>query len=293
MANKGVVFLTGATGGIGSAIAKKLTEQGYTVLASVRSKESGIRLKKEISQNIVPIEMDITVPSSVQAGAEEAGKFLGNNGIDGLINNAGCIIQGPLELLSLDEIKFQFDVNVFGQIAVTQALLPFLRKNSGRVINIGAVTGKTAMPFIGALSASKHAMEALTDALRVELKPWNIHVTMIEPAAIDTSIFEKANAAHDQSLQKVPSEKLSLYESALAAYQSTIAKQPVSPTVVVVKAVTDALTATKPKTRYAVGRGASLVVAISHLPDRLRDRLLMSSLGLSKVSSPKQAHDFN
>lgn len=293
MANKGYIFITGATGGIGSAIVKKLTELGYTVLAGVRSKEQGKRLKKEISPNIVPIEMDITISSSVEAASLEVGKFLGNNGIDGLINNAGCIIQGPMELLSLDEIKYQFDVNVFGQIAVTQALLPFIRKNSGRVINIGAVTGKTAMPFIGALSASKHAMEALTDALRVELKPWNIHVTMIQPAAIDTSIFEKANAASDRSLQQVPSEKLALYESALAAYHSTIAKQPVSPTDVVVKAVIEALSAKTPKTRYAVGRGARLVVTISHLPDRLRDRLLMSSLGLTKVSNPKQAHDFN
>jgi NAD(P)-dependent dehydrogenase (short-subunit alcohol dehydrogenase family) len=137
LANNGVILIAGATGGIGSAAVKKLAELGYTVLAGVRSMEQGKRLKKEISSSIIPIEMDITIPSSVQAASVEAGKILGNNGIDGLINT-GCIIQGPLELLTLDEIKYQFDVNVFGQIAVTQAFLPFLRKNSGRVINIGA-----------------------------------------------------------------------------------------------------------------------------------------------------------
>lgn len=286
--NSGSIFITGANGGIGSDCVRRLAEMGYRVFAGVRDMERGKKLQETITGTVIPVEIDITDPSSVSSAAQKVAAALGKEGLSGLVNNAGCIVQGPLELLTLEEIKQQFDINVFGQVAVTQAFLPLLRRTSGRIVNVGAVTGKTAMPFIGALSASKHAMEAITDALRVELKPWNIHVAIIEPAAIQTRIFDKAGSASELSLQRIPADKRSLYDQAVAAVNSAFAKQPLSPTGVVVEAIVDALTSRKPRTRYAVGRGARLVVTLSHLPDRLRDRLLSGSLGLPKAALSKR-----
>ncbi|MEW9701704.1 SDR family oxidoreductase [Paenibacillus sp. SI8] len=286
--DRGSIFITGANGGIGSDCVRRFAKMGYTVFAGVRDMEQGNRLKETIAGSVVPIEIDITVPSSVMLAAQKVAAALGKEGLSGLVNNAGCIVQGPLELLTLEEIKQQFDINVFGQVAVTQAFLPLIRRKSGRIVNVGAVTGKTAMPFLGALSASKHAMEAITDALRMELKPWNIHVAIIEPTAIQTRIFDKANAASDLSLKQVPADKRGLYVQAVTAIHAAMAKQPISPTEVVVEAIIDALTSEKPRTRYAVGKGARMVVTLSHLPDKLRDRLLSSSLGLSKVTLQKR-----
>lgn len=279
----GAVFITGAAGGIGSEAVRRLAKMDYRVFAGVRDPAQGKQLAN-IGENVVPVPIDITDPESVQSAAKTVTAALGTRGLSGLVNNAGAIVQGPLELLSLEEIKQQFDINVFGQIAVTQAFLPLLRGQSGRIVNIGAVTGKTAMPFIGALSASKHALEAVTDALRVELKPWNIHVSIIEPAAIGTNIFNKSAAAAKLSLDQVPADKRRLYDRAIAAVNASFAKQPVSRAAVVVDAIVHALSSNRPRTRYAVGRGARLVVLLSRFPDRLVDRLLSSSLGLTKVN---------
>lgn len=206
-------------------------------------------------------------------------------GLAGLINNAGYILQGPLELLPIEEIKKQFDVNVFGQVRTVQAFLPLIRKAKGRIINIGAVTGKTAMPFIGVLSASKQAIEALTDALRVELRPWKIHVVMIEPAAMETSIFDKAQTSSKAVMQNISQEKKSLYEEALSLVDASMENQPFNPPEVVANAIYNALNAERPRTRYAVGRGAGLVVTLGRFPDRLRDQLLIRALGLNKLST--------
>ncbi|WP_223069163.1 SDR family oxidoreductase [Paenibacillus caui] len=278
------VFITGATGGIGSDCVKQLVQAGYRVFAGVRDVQRGEQLKRSVSSDVIPIRIDITDADSVQSACQEVESHLDGKGLFGLINNAGCIVQGPLELLTMEQIRQQFELNVFGQIAVTQAFLPLLRTNgSARVINIGAVTGKTALPFLGALSASKHAMEAITDALRIELGPWNIHVTMIEPGAIETAIHGKAQASSDLSLKQVPEGRLSLYRNAMLSMQSVIANQHLSPTGVVVNAVLDALKSSKPRTRYAVGKGARMIVTLSHFPDRLRDRLLIGNLGLGKT----------
>jgi len=280
--NKGkAIFVTGASGGIGSDAVRRLASSGYRVFAGIRD-HTQVGHFADASGTIIPVNLDITDSNSIRIAAMTVADAVGKAGLFGLINNAGNIVQGPLELLSIDEIKRQFDVNVFGQIAVTQAFLPLLRRREGRIVNIGAVTGKTAMPYIGALSASKHALEAVTDALRVELQPWNIHVSIIEPAAIETNIFKKASAAARISLDRVPPEKRMLYEPAIEAVNASFAKQPVSSTKVVTDAIVHALTSDRPRTRYAVGRGARLVVSLSHLPDRFVDRLLIGSLGLSR-----------
>jgi NAD(P)-dependent dehydrogenase (short-subunit alcohol dehydrogenase family) len=275
--NKRNVFITGSSGGIGSVSVRKLVKAGYRIYAGVRHPE---RLKSLAASDVIPVKLDITDSSSIEDAAKFVEEAVGEEGLAGLVNNAGCIVQGPLELLTIDQIREQFNVNVFGQIAVTQAMMPLVRKARGRIINIGAVTGKTTMPFLGALSASKRAMESITDALRVELKPWGIHVIMIEPAAMQTDIFDKADVAATESLEKVPTKKKALYTDVMARVAESMGKQPLNPPEVVADAVVRALAATRPRTRYAVGRGARLVVVLSHLPDRLRDRLLSGALGL-------------
>lgn len=279
---RGSVLITGAAGGIGRAAVQRLASMNYRVFAGVREVGQAKRLSA-IGSNVVPVVLDITDSGSVESAASAVKDALGTEGLDGLVNNAGKIVQGPLELLSMEEIKRQFDVNVFGQIAVTQAFLPLLRKSGGRIVNIGAVTGKTAMPYIGALSASKHALEAVSDALRVELEPWRIHVSHIDPAALGTDIFAKAGAEARHSLNRVPEEKRKLYEKAIAAVNASFAKQPLSSADVAAVAIVHALSSPRPQTRYAVGKGARLVVMLSHLPDRLKDRLLKGSLGLAKL----------
>ncbi|MBB6734180.1 SDR family oxidoreductase [Cohnella zeiphila] len=282
-ANERAVLITGANGGIGMELARAMTGRGWRVFAGVRDLERGAMLKKTIAGKIVPIRLDITSPDSVQAAAREIAASLGAGGLDGLVNNAGCIVKGPLELIPPDEFKRQFDINVFGQIAVTQAMLPLLRRNRGRIVNIGATSGKLAFPYFGAVSASKHALEAITDALRVEVKPWGVSVSLIQPGAIQTSIFEKANAEYDRSLSGIPADKRALYEEAMAAFDSAMAKQSASPASVVADAVVHALTSAKPRTRYAAGRVARMIVMLGRRSDRLRDWLLIRMLGLSKL----------
>lgn len=285
---KGNILITGSSGGIGSATVKRLADAGYRVFAGVRNPDQITAWAKPLTPDVIPVKIDVTDPSSVASAARFVAGETRGKGLAGLINNAGYILQGPLELLSVEEIKEQFDVNVFGQICVTQAFLDLLRQAKGRLIQIGAVTGKTAMPFIGALSASKQAMEAVTDALRVELRPWNIRVIMIEPAAMETAIFDKARISATESLKKIPHEKIVLYEQALARVERSLEHQSLNPPDVVAKAVLKALHTSRPRTRYAVGRGARLAVMIGRLPDQWRDRLLIQALGLNKLSAPEK-----
>jgi NAD(P)-dependent dehydrogenase (short-subunit alcohol dehydrogenase family) len=286
--SKGNVFITGSSGGIGSAAITKLVGAGYRVFAGVRNPEKIKRLAENLAPAVVPVKIDVTDPDSIAAAARYVGEAVKDDGLSGLVNNAGYILQGPLELLTMDEIKEQFDVNVFGQIRTVQTFLPLIRKAAGRIINIGAVTGKMAMPYIGVLSASKQAVEALTDALRVELRPWNIHVVLIEPAAMETAIFDKAKASSDAALQNVPQDKRALYDDALSLVNASTENQQMNPPEVVANAIYHALSANRPHPRYAVGKGARLAVTLGKLPDRLRDRLLIRALGLNKLSKPKE-----
>lgn len=280
---KGAVLITGAAGGIGTATARHLDSLGFRVFAGVRKPEDGQKLQREISPHITPVQFDITDTASLTAAVETVTKAVGNAGLVGLVNNAGLIIEGPIELVPIDEVRRQFEVNVIGQVAVTQAFLPLLRQGHGRIVNIGAVTGKTSMPFLGVLSASKAALEAITDALRMEVRPWGISVSIIEPTAMQTAIFDKSSTAAQQAMQQVPKARQQLYAPALTAVSKTLAKQHTDAPDVVVAAITHALTARNPKTRYAVGQGASMVVTLRLLPDRMRDGLLLGQFGLSNI----------
>lgn len=285
-AQKGAVLITGAAGGIGVTTVRRLNAAGFHVFAGVRKYADGETLQRDISAQITPVLLDITDPTSIASAAETVTQAVGSAGLAGLVNNAGLIVEGPIELVPIEEARKQFEVNVLGQIAVTQAFLPLLRQGHGRIVNIGAVSGKIALPFAGVLSASKAALESLTDALRVELRPWGIPVSLVEPTGMQTRIFDKSSAAAQQARQQLPAHKLQLYASAIAAVDKYLAGQHLDPPDVVAAAILHALTAGNPKTRYPIGQGARMVITLGQLPDRLRDGLLQRLLGLSqKVAS--------
>jgi NAD(P)-dependent dehydrogenase (short-subunit alcohol dehydrogenase family) len=192
-------------------------------------------------------------------------------------------VPGPLEFLPLADLRRQLEVNVVGQIAVTQALLPLLRAGRGRIVNIGSIGGRMATPFLGAYAASKFALEALNDALRLELRPWRVHVSIIEPGAVATPIWSKSEAEAVRMQDALPAEATRLYGTAMAALRrgAAHAERGAIPPDAVVASVVHALTARRPRTRYVVGRDAKVQAVIAGLvPDRARDRLLARFLRL-------------
>ena len=221
--------------------------------------------------------VDITDPVTVghaAAGIEE---------LDALVDNAGIGIAGPLEVLPLDELTRQLDVNVVGQLRVTQALLPALRRRRGRIVLMGSISGRSALPFLGAYAMSKFALEAMADALRIELAPWGIHVSIVEPGTIATPIWTKPQ----RSAAELSSQAAELYGPRLDRFRRLAAARSAAHAVAadeVAKAVEHALTAKRPKTRYLVGPDAKRRARVQRLPDRARDRLLARFLFGSSTS---------
>jgi NAD(P)-dependent dehydrogenase (short-subunit alcohol dehydrogenase family) len=241
-------------------------------------------LKAKASSRLTPLLIDVTDTASIAAAAQSVGGTMGDAGLAGLVNNAGIAVSGPLEVVPIDAFRRQFEVNVIGQVAVTQAFLPLLRKARGRVVNIGSVNGALSVPYMGPYSASKFALEAVTDALRVELRTWGIRVSAVEPGQIQTPIWEKSIAAADQLSKTVAPEILSLYEADLAALRRAVERfaRSASPVDRVVQAVVHALMARRPKTRYFLGWHVRLPFkGMKMLNDRVRDWIVRKLLGLS------------
>jgi len=264
----GCVVVTGASSGIGEACALRLVRTGWRVLAGVRTAADGERLRE---QGLEPVMLDVTDAAAIAAAAER----LGDDAVDGLVNNAGIAVSMPLEFLPLDELRRQLEVNLVGQLAVTQAFLPHLRRSQGRIVNVGSIAGRSSLPFLGAYAASKHALEAVTDALRVELRPFGIEVAIVEPATIATPIWTKGGENVQRLLAGMPADVLTLYGERMAAFRNAAAAaaRRAEPAEEVAKVVEHALTAERPKTRYVVGRDARRRSRVERLPDRLRDRL--------------------
>jgi NAD(P)-dependent dehydrogenase (short-subunit alcohol dehydrogenase family) len=277
------VLITGASTGIGKACALELDRRGFRVFAGVRSEDAGNRLKEKSSPLLTPIMIDVTDADMIGAAATLVKNQVGQDGLDGLVNNAGICVSGPLELLPIVELRRQLEVNVIGQIAVTQAMIPMLRTAKGRIVNIGSVNGALSPPYLGPYSASKFAMEALTDSLRIELRTWGIKVSIIEPGPIDTPIWEKSTNAADQLADTVPSESMKLYESDIKVLRNTIDKitRRVEPVDVVVKAAVHALTAPNPKTRYFLRFSNRFMFrGFKVCPDVFRDWCVRKAIGL-------------
>jgi NAD(P)-dependent dehydrogenase (short-subunit alcohol dehydrogenase family) len=279
---RGAVLITGASTGIGAACALHLDRVGFRIWAGVRRSSDGEALVGQASRRLTPIILDVTDSNSIAAALAGVSADVGSDGLAGLVNNAGIVVAAPVEILPIAELRKQLEVNVIGLVAVTQASLPLLRRGRGRVVNMGSISGRMATPVIGAYAASKFAVEALTDALRVEVQPWGIDVALIEPGAVATPIWEKSQAAGLALRQAWTPDAAGLYADALSAVERAAlrsARRAISPEAVV-RAVAHALTATRPKTRYLVGTAARMQATIALLPDRLRDRLLTRALRL-------------
>jgi NAD(P)-dependent dehydrogenase (short-subunit alcohol dehydrogenase family) len=281
--NQGTVVITGASTGIGQSCALLLDKLGFSVFAGVRQDIDAQTLKQKGSQRLTPIFLDVTDAESIASSADQVTKAVGGAGILGLVNNAGIAVPGPLELLAIAEFQKQMLVNVTGQLAVTQAFLGLLRQSRGRIVNMGSISGRVPTPFVGAYNASKSALVALTDVLRMELRPWGISVSIIEPGAIATPIWEKSLSQSEIAQQNLPESAQKLYGQSMNIVRQKmqiLAAGGISADIVA-QAVVRALTAKHPRTRYLVGQDAKIGAILKHiLPDFWHDRLILYLMGL-------------
>lgn len=270
------VLITGCSSGIGRATARLLAEQGYRVLAGVRCQQQAQQLADPELLNLEPVLLDVTSDSDV-AEIVASLESICPQGLYALINNAGVGLPAAVELSTLDEVRNLFEVNTIAPLRMIQNCLPLLRKANGRVVNISSMNGTMALPMVGAYSASKFALEALSDTLRVELRPWKIPVSIIRPGQVRTSIFDKAREGITQRRGEIPEQLKNGYDvmySRAAEFNERGAKSTTSPEKVA-GVVLQALTAKRPKARYHVGLDAhGMKFANSVMPQRMIDRLL-------------------
>ncbi len=268
------VLVTGASTGIGEATARRLKAAGWEVFAAARKDADLERLRGE---GFTAVKLDVTDPDTIAAAKDE----LDERGLHGLVNNAGIGISGPIEFLPLDELRRQLEVNLVGQVAVTQAFLPNIREATGRIVNVSSIGGRMALPMAGPYAASKHALEAVSDSLRRELRPWGISVSIIEPGAVVTPIWDKARATADDVEAQMGERAQARYGKLAQTMRAEIEKIPergVEPDAVA-KAIEHALTSPRPKVRYVVGRDARMRLRVKALVgDRRFDSLIARTL---------------
>jgi NAD(P)-dependent dehydrogenase (short-subunit alcohol dehydrogenase family) len=278
MSTRGAVLVTGASSGMGRACALRLAHGGFSVFAAVRKDADAQRLKESGAPQVTPVILDVTDEHAITAAVRTVGDVVGRSGLAGLVNNAGIAVTGPLELVRLDELRRQFEVNVFGQVAVTQAFLPLIRAARGRIVNVGSVGARFALPFAGGLNASKAAFESLSDSLRMELRPWGIHVVLVSPGSIRTAAEAKLVKDSEAALNAFSAEGRSRYGASYRAFVRAmldLEKRGVGPEVVA-DTVFRALTARVPRRRYAVGPKSRLLpLLFTTLPASAADALRM------------------
>jgi NAD(P)-dependent dehydrogenase (short-subunit alcohol dehydrogenase family) len=277
------VVITGASSGIGRSSALRLIRDGWRVFATVRKAADGEKLQAEAGADLMPVLMDVADRASIAAAAEAVTAQLQGEGLHGLVNVAGIGMVRPVEYATPADLQKIFEVNVFGQIAVTQAFLPHLRRARGRIVNISSVGVHLALPFGGLLTASKSAFGSLSNALRLELRPFGIRVCTIEPGAIETPAVQKTLGNIDAVIASLPQEGAEQYGQILKTFASRAYAQQMkgSPPSVVANAVHHALTASRPRIRYQVGKHAKLLAGLSAiLPESLSDLLVLRMLGV-------------
>lgn len=273
------VLVTGASTGIGAAAARKLAARGFDVRAGVRSDADA---ERAAAAGLTPLTIDVTDHDTIAAAAERLRAETGSRGLAGLVNNAGIAVSGPVEMVPIDEWRRQLEVNLIGQVAAIQALLPLLRAGGGRIVNVSSVGGRIALPLIGPYAASKFALEAVSDSLRRELRGQGVEVVVVEPGGVKTPIWEKGVATAERLEQSMPPEASRLYGPLIAAMRREVERistvTGMDPDVVA-DAIVAALTARRPRTRYLLGREARLRwAAAKRLPDRAFDALVARSL---------------
>jgi NAD(P)-dependent dehydrogenase (short-subunit alcohol dehydrogenase family) len=278
--------ITGASTGIGRGVALRLDREGWRVFAGVRKAQDGERLAAEAGPRLVPLILDVTDAGNIATAASTVAEALGPGaGLNGLVNNAGIAISGPVEFVPIDDWRRQLEVNVIGQVAVTQAFLPLLRSAKGRIVNIGSIGGRSSTPFVGPYAASKYALEGINDALRRELRKWGMWVAIVEPGAIATPIWEKGRAEARAALDALPAAGRELYGRDLENVERTVERVAASglPPEQVADAILHALTASRPRARYLIGREAKArVLAEALLPVRAFDFVIARAMGLGR-----------
>jgi NAD(P)-dependent dehydrogenase (short-subunit alcohol dehydrogenase family) len=282
------VVVTGASTGIGRATALHLDSLGLRVFAGVRREEDGVSLRRESSTRLTPIRLDVTDSGQVAEVTRVVRDAVRDSRLAGIVNNAGIAVAGPVEFVPLDKWREQLEVNVLGVVSMVQSFTPLLRESRGRIVTIGSLGGRLAQPMVGPYCTSKHALEAISDVLRLELRPWDISVSLIQPGAVKTPIWDKGLRAGAELLRNAPPEVLTLYGAAvdiatrMSAHESETGVDPIA----VARAVEHALLSPRPRTRYPVGRQAKLLIPLSRLlPDRLKDELLLRVTGLPRTAS--------
>jgi NAD(P)-dependent dehydrogenase (short-subunit alcohol dehydrogenase family) len=273
------VLVTGASTGIGEATARSLAAGGRMVFAGVRQEADADRLR---GQNLTPVLLEVTDEGQVAAVAEQIADEVGSAGLAGVVNNAGVALGGPLEFLPLDEWRSQLEVNVVGQVAVTRSVLPLIRQGHGRIVFVGSISGRFGTALMGPYVASKFAVEGLAEALRYELSPWKIPVSVVEPGAVRTAIWEKGRATADRLERQLPPESAERYGEAMQSIRDGIEKSDKNGVAAekVARAIEHALFAKRPQLRYLVGADAKLVGALGRvLPDRAKHAVMARLAG--------------
>jgi NAD(P)-dependent dehydrogenase (short-subunit alcohol dehydrogenase family) len=290
------VLVTGASTGIGWATALRLDAAGWWVFAGVRREEDAASLREAGSERLAPVMLDVTDPGQIVAAVEQVGQAVGEAGLNGLVNNAGIAVPGPLETLPIDDFRRQVEVNLTAHVAVTQAMLPAIRKSAsavplphigrqrnsgagggGRIVFITSIGGLMAFPMFGAYHAAKFGLEAVGDVFRQELRPWGIRVSIVEPGSIATPIWERGDREVDAIAGRAGDGHADLYGEAIEAGRQVAMKtgaRGIAPEKVAAR-IEHALNARRPRTRYLVGadaRGQALLARV--LPDRLLDWLV-------------------
>jgi NAD(P)-dependent dehydrogenase (short-subunit alcohol dehydrogenase family) len=273
----GAVVVTGASTGIGRATALLLDKKGYRVFAGVRKQADAESLSDEGSDNLTPITIDVTEERSIKSAKDEVQSAVGNDGLVGLVNNAGVGDGGPVETMDLDVLRNVLEVNLVGQVAVTQAFLPLIREVPGTIVFIASIGGRIASPFMSPYNTSKFAIEALGESLRQELAPWAIDVVVIEPGSIDTPIWSKGAETIDDQKGSMSETETRLYRKQLDRMEEVLsetASRGIAPEKVA-EVIHTAISSDNPKYRYLVGRDAKIAAKLKgNLPDRTFKKLI-------------------
>ncbi|MCY4081540.1 MAG: SDR family oxidoreductase [Caldilineaceae bacterium] len=272
------VMITGASSGIGRACALWLDRAGWQVFATVRKEDDGLRLTDNASPRLSTILLDVTDPDQIAAAARTVREHVGGDGLHALVNNAGIAAGGLVEYLDPEELRRVFETNTIAPLTVSRHLIPMLRRARGRIVMISSIAGFSSTPLLSPYCASKFALEAFTDGMRLELKPWGIEVVSVQPGAIKTEIWNKARAYVDSELRKYPPNAFEKYGPLLDKMAESLEKPKGVGADEVARTVETALTVAKPKARYLVGRDALIRSWIESLPTSLRDRLILSRM---------------
>jgi NAD(P)-dependent dehydrogenase (short-subunit alcohol dehydrogenase family) len=286
--DRGPVVITGTSTGIGAAAAIRLSDHGFRVYAGVLEQAEGETLQAQTSGELTPLILDITDAASISSAFEKVDAAVAERGLAGLVNNAGIVKPGPLEFQPIDDFRTQLEVNLIGQVAVTQAFLPLIRRGHGRIVNVGSIGGRLVLPIHGAYSASKFGMEAVTDAFRLELRQWGIRVSLVDPGATATAIFDKTLAEIDRVKGSLDDNGHELYDAQLDAIRRTVVKTAAdaAPADDLAAVIEQALTSDDPDTRYLAGHGAKEAAVLARtMTDHAKDWAIAKEVGLPDPES--------